>query len=204
MAGRINPYNPFGNPHGKVNPNELPQQLGARIKGAGNVPQGGYGFQPIQTLSENIAPAMPQWSAKNRVFMETSPSSGSMVGVMAPMRAGRKFNAMDTKHYIMQGSMDHLASSGNSLLNAPSQLAPYQRNANNWKGDELTGLVDWDFLTGQPTYNANRGVRYQGINPIGGAAGVEPIPTDAAPGKVVYMVTGQVPTQSNYGPRHDG
>jgi hypothetical protein len=215
MAGKVTYIQPMGgNAHGNNNSSQLPQNVGARIMGAGNVNASGYGFQPVLTQSVAVAPPASFPFSKNRVFIAVSAIDSGNVGTMQPLPVG-DVNRQHAGQYIMQGAMNHLAGKPNTLLNAPSQLAHNGRNPNNWHGDELTGIASWDYVTGQPTYTPTRGQAYEALNPITNQSGVlEPtptifsapsgIPSDAVPGTLVFMTNGQVPHSSQYGPRHDG
>jgi len=206
MAGRVTFIKPMGNnPHGDNNPDHYPQNLGMRIMGAGNVQASGYGFTPALTQSLAVAPPnYPQFPfSKQRVFQAVSPTDSGNVGTMKPLPGD--CNRMHGGQYIAMGDMAKLAGQPNTLLNSPQKLnTGNARVPNAWKGDTIQQPLSWDAVTGFATYGANRGQPFQAVNPIGGASGVlEPMPTDAVPGHLVYMVDGQVPASSVYGPRHD-
>ena len=103
------------------------------------------------------------------------------------------------------GETTQIAGSGNTLIQSPSLKAPHARGfGNQFKGDTQLNITAWDYVTGKPTYGPNRGDSFSTVQPLnGGATANEAFPTDAVPGVLVYMVTGQVPTKSSYGPRHD-
>jgi hypothetical protein len=211
MAGKVTFIKPLANNSatGNNNASEYPQQHGAAIMGAGNVNSNQYGWQPVQTQNAALAPLGNPASAKNRVDVAATGDMGIIT-----LFGGAKVDQMQPGQYIMQGSMTRLAGSGNSLLNSPQKLSQNGRNANNWHGDEETGIQSWDYASGKVTLNGRQGHWFGGVNPIGGASGVlEPtptifaapsgIPSDAVPGTLVYMVDGQVPIKSQYGPRYD-
>jgi hypothetical protein len=219
MAGKIDFIQPLGHdPYGdNHNSTQLPQQYGSVIFGAGSLTaSSGYGFQPSLTQSVPVAPVGNPPSAKsNRAHLDTAaPASGNRGGV--ELYGGGKFDQMQPGQYVMQGAMKDLAGSGNTLLNSPQKLSQNGRNANNWHGDELTGITGWDYQTGAARYNAAiRGNAYEGWSPLTNTSGVlEPTPTitaagangiakDAVPGTLVFNFNGQVPASSVYGPRYD-
>jgi hypothetical protein len=218
MAGKVTYIQPLGhNPYGdNHNSTQYPQQYGATIFGAGSLASSsGYGFQPSLTQSVPVGPVGNPPSAKsNRAHLDTNPGSGNRGALQ--LSGGGKFDQMQPGQYIMQGSMTRLAGSGNSLLNSPQKLSQNGRNANNWHGDELTGITGWDYVSGNPQYNAAiRGNAYEGWSPLTNTSGVlEPTPTitaagpngiakDAVPGTLVFNFNGQVPASSVYGPRYD-
>jgi hypothetical protein len=208
MAGKITfiqplGHNPYGDNHSQT---QLPQQYGSVIFGAGSLTaSSGYGFQPSLTQNVPIAPVgNPPSSKTNRVHLDTSPGSGNRGALQ--LSGGGKFDQMQPGQYVMQGAMKDLAGSGNSLLNSPQALrAGNARIPNAWHGDTLAGITGWDYVTGFPTYNnVTRGNEQQGFNPLTATSGVlEPMPTDAVPGRLVFNFNGQVPASSVYGPRHD-
>jgi hypothetical protein len=213
MAGRVTFIKPMGNnPHGDHDPSHYAQNLGMRIRGAGNVQASGYGYTPALTQSLAIAPSTPEFSAKNRVYLAVSPDDSGNVGTMKPFAGD--FNRMRAGQYTVMGDMGHLAGQTNTLLNSPARLAWNSKNAGNWRGDNETGIASWDYATGAVTYNGRQGHWFGGVSPLSGASGVlEPVPheasdisgvmTGAVPAYLVFNFNGQVPASSQYGPRHD-
>jgi hypothetical protein len=199
MAGKINFIQPLGhNPYGdNHNSTQLPQQYGATIFGAGSLAStSGYGFQPSLTQAVPVAPTARPAFSTYRVDVN---ATGDM-GAIAPMPGG-KINQMQAGQYIMMGSMKELAGSGNNLLNTPARWAWNPTVPGQWRGDEETGIPAsgaWDYVTGKLTLNGRQGHWFGAWNPITNQSGITT--QDYVPGHLVFMVTGQVPSSSVYGP----
>jgi hypothetical protein len=199
MAGKVTYIQPLGhNPYGdNHNQTQLPQQYGATIFGAGSLTaSSGYGYQPSLTQAVAVAPTARPAFSTYRVDVN---ATGDM-GAIDPL-AGGKINQMQPGQYIMMGAMTHLAGSGNTLLNSPARLAWNPTVPGAWRGDEETGIQSWDYVSGKVTYNGRQGHWFGAYNPNTGQSGV--LAQDYVPGHLVFMVTGQVPASSQYGPIND-
>lgn len=102
---------------------------------------------------------------------------------------------------------------GNQIAGVPSTLqqspsAEFNRQSYGVStGSYMLGISDWSYITGKPTYNANRGVlnKFHNISGNNDNLASEAIPTRAVPGRLVYFYSAQdLATAANYKPKTGG
>lgn len=115
------------------------------------------------------------------------------------------FGTMTKNQYVGTIICSQVAGQANTILRSPS--AEYFRVAYNpARGSQRYGITSWDYVTGKPTFNANRGANlyYHDIAGNNDNLQQEPFPTKAIPGHLVYFYSAQdAATISFYKPRQE-
>jgi hypothetical protein len=111
------------------------------------------------------------------------------------------FAVMAKRQYVASLVCTQLAGVANNalfMMSAGNNVMPYNP-ANPTYGVQLTGF---DYITGVKTTGANWGIANPQWNITGNTTiNIEPIPTRAIPGRLIFLSTGIIPTGKSYNPK---
>lgn len=147
------------------------------------------------TLAEN-ATDFPQ----PHVVQAVSPNSSGNLGTLKAISAGN-FGQMEAGQYVAKIIGTKIAGQTNTFLRSGAADTGTRRPIHFARGNRRYSLTDVSALSGVVTYGGSDAA-FTYVDPeTGSAVNNEPMPTDAVPGKLVYMHTGANPTQDTYSAR---
>lgn len=165
---------------------------GGTLLHAGAVASSRFANMTLATTTDNSE------SYGSKVFEAVSPNSSGNVGTFRPLNAG-VFGQMEVGQYVAKVLGTRIAQTDNTFLRSGAAETSSRTSLHYARGNRQYDITDWSYTTGAATKGGNEGTLFTYVNPVGGASVThEPLPTDAVPGELVYMVTGKTPDQDDY------
>lgn len=168
---------------------------GATIYRAGNIDTTGPVTNDF-TVSENLG-GVRSYGA---TVLEAGgyPAQSGNLGTFRPLSAGR-FGEMETGQYVAKILGTRIAQTDDTFLRSGAAQTSSRRSLHYARGNRRYNITDWSVVSGVPTYGGSQGALVTYVDPADGTAqAMEPFPTNAVPGELVFLVTGLTPSQNNY------
>jgi hypothetical protein len=119
-------------------------------------------------------------------------------GTHKPLSAG-VFGQMEVGQFVAKVLGTRIAQTDNTFLRSGAAETASRRALHFARGNRRHDITDISAFTGVATQGGSKGALFTYVNPEGGGSvTTEPLPTDAVPGRLVYMVTGKIPDQDTY------
>ena len=127
------------------------------------------------------------------------------IGAIKALDAG-VFSSYEEGEYTAKVIGTRVAQTTNNLLRSGSSDYGQNRDGLHYaRGNYRYDITSWDYVTGAATKGGSAGVLVTYWDPATGTTqAMEPKPTTAVPGELVYMYGSLVPSQDDYKPRSTG
>jgi hypothetical protein len=113
--------------------------------------------------------------------------------------SGGNFASMEQGAYVAKILGTKVAGITNTILRSGASHTNTRVPFNYAKGTRRYHITAWSYTTGAATKGGSAGGRINYYDPeTGNTQAVEPYPTKAVPGRLVYMVTGKTATTDTY------
>lgn len=126
-----------------------------------------------------------------------TPGQSGNLGTTRPLSAGA-FAKMETGQYVGKVFGTRIAQTDNTFLRSGAADVGKRTSVHVARGNNRYSLTDVSALSGVATYGGSD-AKFTYIDPeTGSAINHEPLPSDAVPGRLVYMHKGTEATQDTY------
>lgn len=165
---------------------------GGSILHAGSIASSRWANITLATTTDNAE------NYGSKVFEAVSPTSSGNIGTFRPLSAGA-FGTYEVGQFVAKVLGTRIAQTDNTFLRSGAAETASRTSLHYARGNRRYDITDWSYTTGAATKGGNEGVLFTYTDPeTGSAQAHEPFPTDAVPGRLVYMVTGKIPDQDTY------
>ncbi len=127
-----------------------------------------------------------------------SPGQSGNLGTLKPLSAG-VFGKMEVGQFVAKVLGTRIAQTDNTFLRSGAAETASRTSLHYGRGNRRYDIIDVSAFSGVVSKGGNEGALVTYIDPEDGTTqAFEPFPTDAVPGRLVYMVTGKTPQQDTY------
>jgi hypothetical protein len=153
---------------------------------------------PIQSdLSLGETTYAPFYGSRG-ILADGSPLESGTIGTMKANSNGT-FNKMEDGKYVAKILGTRVAGVTNNVLRSGASDIASRKPLHYARGNRRYDITSWSYTTGAATKGGSAGALVTYIDPeTGSAQAMEPKPTKAVPGRLVFMVTGKTATKTTY------